>query len=719
MPATNFTPIQIYHSTTASAVPTSGNLVNGELAINITDGKLYYKDNGGTVQVIATKATGTIGGSNTQVQYNSSGSLAGSANFTFNGTTATINTLNLTNALGAAYGGTAQSTYTQGDLLYASATNTLSKLAVGSNTYILTSNGTIPGWAAPSAISVNTATNLAGGTAGAVPYQSGAGATVFLSIGTANQVITSTGSLPQWSSGLSITTLTASDAVTFSATTQNIALGTSQTSGTFTVGGAAQTGTQTFDQSTKTHTLNVGTGATESGLTKTINIGTGGVSTSTTAINIGSTNGTTVTLNGTVNATTLDLTNLEVTNIKAKDGTASITLADSTGVATLSANPILSGGTANGVTYLNASKALTSGSALTFDGTRLAVNGGANGSQFSVKGTSAFVGFDTGAANDGRLEFAYNGTKIFEQEMSSSSLMTLKAVLGVSLSFGANNAEGMRLTSTGLGIGTSSPTHKLQVSGSGRFGTMTTGPGLLSGSSDTFQVGLNQDNTNTTNTQVWAEYVTGATSASWAIRYRAANDTGTASTRLFLDAAAGNLGIGTSSPTTKLDVLGFGDNEVRIRAGSDPALTFSETTANKNWKIKPSAGDLYFQYSATAYNSGYSALARITSTGNLQLGGTASRATTVGTAHLDIFNGTAPVGTLTNGISIYSSSGEAYVMDAAGNATLFSPHDAETNEWIFRSKHTPTGKVLKIDVEKMLRFINDHFGLDAIHEFTE
>ena len=104
---------------------------------------------------------------------------------------------------------------------------------------------------------------------------------------------------------------------------------------------------------------------------------------------------------------------------------------------------------------------------------------------------------------------------------------------------------------------------------------------------------------------------------------------------------------------------------------------------------------------------------------NVKIGGSAERGTTVGTNHLDIFNGTAPVGTLTNGISIYSSSGEAYVMDAAGNATLFSPHDAETNEWIFKSKHTPSGKVLKIDVEKMLRFINDHFGLDAIHEFTE
>jgi hypothetical protein len=104
---------------------------------------------------------------------------------------------------------------------------------------------------------------------------------------------------------------------------------------------------------------------------------------------------------------------------------------------------------------------------------------------------------------------------------------------------------------------------------------------------------------------------------------------------------------------------------------------------------------------------------------NLKIGGTADRATTAGTAQLVLFDGTAPVGTLANGVSFYSSSGEANVMDAAGNATLLSPHDSETNEWIFRSKHTPTGKVLKIDVEKMLRFINEHFDLDMIHEFTE
>ena len=42
MAQAGYTPIQLYLSTTASAVPTAGNLANGELAINITDGKLFY-----------------------------------------------------------------------------------------------------------------------------------------------------------------------------------------------------------------------------------------------------------------------------------------------------------------------------------------------------------------------------------------------------------------------------------------------------------------------------------------------------------------------------------------------------------------------------------------------------------------------------------------------------------------------------------------------------
>ena len=89
MAQTGFTPISIYYSSTATNVPTAGNLVAGELAINTADGKLFYKDSSNVVQVIGTKG-GVGSSSTTQVLYNSSGLVVGSANMTFSGTALTL-----------------------------------------------------------------------------------------------------------------------------------------------------------------------------------------------------------------------------------------------------------------------------------------------------------------------------------------------------------------------------------------------------------------------------------------------------------------------------------------------------------------------------------------------------------------------------------------------------------------------------------------------------
>ncbi len=90
MAQTGYTPIKLYASSTAAAVPLAANLDNtngAELAINITDGKLYYKDNVGVVKVIAgSGGTGVVAGSNTQIQFNNSGVFGASANLTWSGT---------------------------------------------------------------------------------------------------------------------------------------------------------------------------------------------------------------------------------------------------------------------------------------------------------------------------------------------------------------------------------------------------------------------------------------------------------------------------------------------------------------------------------------------------------------------------------------------------------------------------------------------------------
>ena len=125
MAQTNYTPIQLYYSTTASAVPTSGNLANGELGLNIADMKLYAKNSAGVVTLLASNAA-TSGVSSFQT------SLSG-----LTPSTSTTGAVTLAGTLGTANGGTNLTSFTSGGVVYASST---SALATGS---ALTFNGTV------------------------------------------------------------------------------------------------------------------------------------------------------------------------------------------------------------------------------------------------------------------------------------------------------------------------------------------------------------------------------------------------------------------------------------------------------------------------------------------------------------------------------------------------------------------------------------------------
>jgi hypothetical protein len=56
MAQTGFTPIQLYRTTTAAAVPLAADLSAGELAINTPDEKLYFKNAAGTVKLLASNS---------------------------------------------------------------------------------------------------------------------------------------------------------------------------------------------------------------------------------------------------------------------------------------------------------------------------------------------------------------------------------------------------------------------------------------------------------------------------------------------------------------------------------------------------------------------------------------------------------------------------------------------------------------------------------------
>jgi hypothetical protein len=114
--------------------------------------------------------------------------------------TLTAGTWNAT-TIGVPYGGTGLTSYAIGDLLYASGTAALSKLALGTADYVLTAGLAAPQYVAQSTLSVGaatTATNLAGGAAGSIPYQTAAGTTTMLAVGTNGYVLTLAGGVPTW-----------------------------------------------------------------------------------------------------------------------------------------------------------------------------------------------------------------------------------------------------------------------------------------------------------------------------------------------------------------------------------------------------------------------------------------------------------------------------------------------------------------------------------------
>jgi hypothetical protein len=190
MAQTNYTPIQLYYSTTAAAVPIAGNLANGELAINITDGKIYYKNNSGVV---------TLFGSSSNVSTVSFGTTG------LTPSTATGGAITVAGTLITSNGGTGLSSFASGDLMYYSSGTAMSKLTIGTAGQILTVNSgaTAPQWSTLTGVAVTT---FSAGTTGFTPSTATSGA------------ITLAGTLATTNGGTGLTSFTANGVVYASST---------------------------------------------------------------------------------------------------------------------------------------------------------------------------------------------------------------------------------------------------------------------------------------------------------------------------------------------------------------------------------------------------------------------------------------------------------------------------------------------------------------------
>lgn len=95
---------------------------------------------------------------------------------------------------------------------------------------------------------------------------------------------------------------------------------------------------------------------------------------------------------------------------------------------------------------------------------------------------------------------------------------------------------------------------------------------------------------------------------------------------------------------------------------------------------------------------------RINSNGHIALKATQNPSTTADYAHIYAKDS--------------GGSAEVFVRDEAGNVTQISPHNEE-GEWQYFSKNTKTGKVVKINMEKMIRKLEEITGESFMEEWYE
>lgn len=214
MAQAGYTPIQLYFSSTAAAVPTAGNLIAGELALNTNDGKLYYKSSGGLVRTLADSSTATG---------NLPGGTAGA--LVYQSAPSTTTYLNIGSAGSIVYSNGTAPAYASigaaGSIVYSNGTAPTS-LAIGATDYVLTSTGSAPQFVSQASLSVGTAavagfatnagaastattagsaTNLLGGNANQLVFQSAAGTTSFAIAPTGadvGKVLSWSGSIFNW-----------------------------------------------------------------------------------------------------------------------------------------------------------------------------------------------------------------------------------------------------------------------------------------------------------------------------------------------------------------------------------------------------------------------------------------------------------------------------------------------------------------------------------------
>lgn len=199
------------------------------------------------------------------------------------------------------------------------------------------------------------------------------------------------------------------------------------------------------------------------------------------------------------------------------------------------------------------------------------------------------------------------------------------------------------------------------------------------------------------------------------------NNNITSSNTLFIDEVNGRVGMNTTSPQEQFHIHG---NNATLRLGNGTS-TGEHSVKLELSEQSNSDGNMNYGFSV-----GYDG-----STNNFEV--RKYQNSTDGSAQLSINRSTGimtmtnPVGltvvgsnptTVPNVAHVYakdvSTSAEVFVQDEAGNVTQISPHNTD-GEWQYFSKNTKTGKVVRVNMEKMIRKLEEITGETFMEEWYE
>jgi hypothetical protein len=357
---------------------------------------------------------------------------------------------------------------------------------------------------------------------------------------------------------------------------------------------------------------------------------------------------------------------------------------------TLSGNLTLNGGTANGVLYLNGSKVATSGTALVFDGTNLTApslitsedtNGLITVGRFSSGFSYSLI---RPSVNSTGFEFrTHGGNSLYVITQATTNHVWYTGATG--------GTESMRLNSTGLGIGTSSPATLLDL------GT-STGQKISVYRSTTIRYGFGIE------TDTMRYYVpTGASNAVHSFGQISTTDGTTYTERMRLD-SSGNLGLGITPAVwnstydaiqigsaglitsravgSGIDNLQIGVNWYRDTGGT---FRYAGSGAGSDYTQTSGAHQWFTAASGTAGNAiSFTQAMTLDASGNLGIG------TTSPSGRLDIRASGAVQQYI---ISTSATSQENVIVSLANNGAIYSSMNFDSADYKFKTSGTERARI--------------------------